>query len=131
RMVPRMMNVTAGGLIREWCERQGVAVRVATRVTAIEPGGKGQPLRVVLEDGAALPADLVISAAGVTPNIDFLAGSGVSTDRGVLIDRHMRTSVPGIFAAGDVAQGLDFSTGEYSVQAIQPTAVDHGRLAAA
>jgi NADPH-dependent 2,4-dienoyl-CoA reductase/sulfur reductase-like enzyme len=42
----------------------------------------------------------------------------------------MCSSVPGIYAAGDVACGRDFSTGEYSVQAIQPTAVDHGRIAA-
>ncbi len=43
----------------------------------------------------------------------------------------MCSSVPGIYAAGDAACGLDFSTGDYSVQAVQPTAVDHGRIAAA
>jgi NAD(P)H-nitrite reductase large subunit len=48
----------------------------------------------------------------------------------VLIDRHFRTNVEDIYAAGDVAQGLDFCTGEYSVHAIQPTASDHGHLAA-
>ena len=42
----------------------------------------------------------------------------------------MQTNDPAVFAAGDVAQGIDFSTGEYSVQAIQPTAADHGQLAA-
>ena len=63
-------------------------------------------------------------------NTAFLEGSGVKTDEGILVDRHLQTSAPDVYAAGDVAQGLDFNTGEYTVQAIQPTAADHGRLAA-
>ena len=43
---------------------------------------------------------------------------------------HLQTNLPDIYAAGDVCQGRDFSTGEYTVQAIQPTAADHGRIAA-
>ena len=129
-MVPRMMNQTAGGMIKRWCESRGVRVLTSTRVVAIEQGNNGRALRAVLANGDTLLADLIISATGVRPNIEFLEGSGVKTDQGALIDRHMQTSVPDIYAAGDVAQGLDFSTGDYSVQAIQPTAADHGQLAA-
>ena len=68
--------------------------------------------------------------SGVAPNVGFLEGSGIKTDHGVLVDQHLETSAEGVFAAGDVAQGLDFSTGEYSVHAIQPTATEHGRIAA-
>jgi NAD(P)H-nitrite reductase large subunit len=128
RMVPRMMNATAGNLIKQWCVAKGVAVHTSTRVSAISRSGQG--LSVALDNGLALPADLVISATGVRPNVEFLSGSGVKIEQGVVIDRNMQTSVPGIYAAGDVAQGLDFSTGGYSVQAIQPTAADHGQLAA-
>ena len=71
-----------------------------------------------------------MSATGVKPNTDVVAGSGIECDQGILVDRTMRTNDPNVFAAGDVAQGIDFSTGDYSVQAIQPTAVDHGQLAA-
>src|SRR5579885_1378232 len=130
RMVPRMMNTTAGGLIKQWCLDKGVRVHTSTKVTAIEKGPDGRGLRVRLDNGTVLPADLIISATGVRPNIGFLKGSGIKTDHGVLINRNMQTSNPHVFAAGDVAQGLDFSTGEYSVQAIQPTAADHGLLAA-
>jgi NAD(P)H-nitrite reductase large subunit len=73
---------------------------------------------------------LIVSATGVRPNIDLLEGTGVETDHGILVNRNMQTNDPNIFAAGDVAQGRDFSTGEYSVQAIQPTATEHGQLAA-
>lgn len=128
RMVPRMMNDTAGNMIKDWCEDQGVKVHTSTQVTSIEQSGNG--LKVNLNSGESVDADLVVSATGVRPNIDVVAGSGVETDHGILVDRAMCTNDPNIFAAGDVAQGIDFSTGDYSVQAIQPTAVDHGHLAA-
>ena len=127
RMVPRMMNDASGGLIKRWCEQQGVRVLTSTRVEGISGG---DPLDVTLSDGTSLAADLVISATGVVPNTQFLDGSGVDIEHGVLVDDRLETSVAGIFAAGDVAQGRDFSTGSYSVQAIQPTAVEHGRVAA-
>jgi len=128
RMVPRMMNEQMGGMLKSWCEDKGVTVRTSTRVEGIEAEGDG--LRVQLEGGETIAAALVISATGVTPNVEFLAGSGVAVDRGVVVDEHLATSAEGVYAAGDVAQGKDFSTGGFSVQAIQPTAVDHARIAA-
>jgi len=130
RMVPRMMSETAGNLMKKWCENKGVNVHTSTKVTGIEKAGRGAALRVHLDSGQDLDADLVISATGVRPNLGFLEGAGIEVDQGVLINDRFQTSAPGIYAAGDVAQGRDFSTGEYSVQAIQPTAVDHGRTAA-
>jgi NADPH-dependent 2,4-dienoyl-CoA reductase/sulfur reductase-like enzyme len=130
RMVPRMLNETAGGLLGSWCEQRGVKLRVSSRVAAIEPGTGGRPLRVVIEGGESIAADIVIRATGVHSNIDFLEGSGIDTDRGVRVNEYLETSVPGVYAAGDVAESRDFSTGAYVVQAIQPTAVEHGRAAA-
>ena len=129
RMVPRMMSETAGNLIKKWCETKGVNVYTSTKVTAIEKDRKA-PLRVTLDSGETVDADLVISATGVKPNVDFLKGAGIDVEHGILVNDRFQTNVAEIFAAGDVAQGRDFSTGEYSVQAIQPTAVDHGRTAA-
>jgi NAD(P)H-nitrite reductase large subunit len=127
RMVPRMMNQTAGGLIKRWCERQGVRVFTGAKATAIQPG---EPLGVVLDNGRTLLADLVIRATGVRPNVDFLADSGIDVDQGVLVTECLQTSADNVFAAGDVCQGRDLSTGTFRVQAIQPTAVEHGRVAA-
>ena len=128
RMVPRMMNQTAGNFIKQWCQEKGVTVHTSTKVEAIEK--KGNSLKVKLSNGELLDADLVISATGVKSNIQFLDGSNIKTDRGILVNNHLQSSHPDIYAAGDVCQGKDFSTGEYSVQAIQPTAADHGRIAA-
>ena len=130
RMVPRMMNHNSGGLIKSWCGNKGVSVLTSTRVAAIQQDTGPHPLSVQLEGGAAHPADLVICATGVAPNTELLQGTGITIDEGVLVNEHLQTSDPNVFAAGDVAQGKDFSTGEYSVQAIQPTAVEHGRVAA-
>lgn len=134
RMVPRMMNEVSGGLIKRWCEGLGVNIHTSSRVHEIDEvvGASGQrQLRVVLDGGETYEADMVIAATGVRPNIAFLSGSGVEIDNGIVVDDCFRTNLPGVFAAGDVCQGYDFSTGSKMVQAIQPTAVDHGRYAAA
>ncbi len=128
RMVPRMMDQNSGNLIKKWCQEKGVSVHTSTRVESIaEEDGC---LKVSLNNAEVVDADVVISATGVKSNIQFLEGSGVETEFGVLVNDHLQSSDPDIYAAGDVCQGKDFSTGEYSVQAIQPTAADHGRIAA-
>ncbi len=129
RMVPRMMNEKAGKLIKRWCIDKGIRVLTSTRVEAVEVG-QASPLSIKLAGQSAISADLLVSATGVRPNIAFLKNTDIKTEQGILIDCHMQTSVPDIYAAGDVAQGLDFSTGENTVQAIQPTAAEHAQIAA-
>ena len=131
RMVSRMMDATAGGMLQRWCAARNIRVLTSTRVSAVEAAdGDAGDKAVVLDGGERIDAHLVVLAVGVGPNIGFLEGSGIKTDHGVLVDQHLQTSAAGVYAAGDVAQGLDFSTGEYSVHAIQPTATEHGRIAA-
>jgi NAD(P)H-nitrite reductase large subunit len=133
RMVARMMDDTAAGMLKRWCEAQGVRVLTGTRVeriASVQNGGEGADLRVSLSNGDTIPARLVVLAAGVRSNIDFLGGSTIAVNRGVRVDEYMQTSVPGIYAAGDCCEALDLSTGQRDVLAIQPTAVEHGRMAA-
>ncbi|MBE0548459.1 MAG: NAD(P)/FAD-dependent oxidoreductase [Rubrivivax sp.] len=129
RMVPRMMGPTAGGMIKDWCEKKGVAVHTAARVDAIERDAT-QVMKVRLSTGAVIEADLVISATGVKPNIGFLEDSGVRCLVGVLTDEHLQTSVPGIYAAGDCAEAFDKISGKTIVSAIQPNAAEQARVAA-
>jgi NADPH-dependent 2,4-dienoyl-CoA reductase/sulfur reductase-like enzyme len=127
RMVPRMMGPTAGNMIRRWCESKGVTVHTETRLEAIETS---TPLRVRLSNGEHLPADLVIIAAGVKPNIGFLEHSGIECLQGVLTDARMQTNVSGIYAAGDCAEAFDKVSGRTIVSAIQPNAAEQARVAA-
>ena len=128
RMLPRMMDEAGGAMIARWCESKGVAVRTGTRVT--ETARSSGHLTLATDRGDPIEADLVVCATGVAPNMDFLAGAGIESDTGILVDHRLRTSADGVYAAGDVAQGPDFSTGQQEVHAIQPTAVEHGRIAA-
>jgi NADPH-dependent 2,4-dienoyl-CoA reductase/sulfur reductase-like enzyme len=128
RMLPRMMDEVGGDMIARWCEGKGVRVLTGVRVEAVE--SVDGALALSLDNGESLPADLVVCATGVSPNVDFLAGTGIDVEDGVLVDAHLQSSIPGIYAAGDVAQGPDFSTGLRQVHAIQPTASEHGRIAA-
>lgn len=146
RMVPRMMGPTAGGMIKDWCEKKGVRVYTGARVEAIEHNESGlinklaaavglagshpAPLRVRLSNGQFIDCDLVISATGVKPNIGFLENTSVKCLVGVLTDEHMQTSVPGIYAAGDCAEAFDKISGKTIVSAIQPNAADQARVAA-
>lgn len=129
RMVPRMMNEVSGNMIKRWCEQKGVDVHTSTRADSIESAG-GSKLTVRLNNGQSVEADLVITATGVKSNMQFAIDSGLHSDQGILVNSYLQTNHEDIYAAGDVCQGKDFSTGEYMVQAIQPTAVEHAKVAA-
>lgn len=129
RMVSRMTNRTMGTMIKDWCVDKGIRVLTSTKVERID-SGTTSPLTVSTNTQESIDADLIICATGVRSNTAFLDGSGIEIDMGVVVGDYMETSVADIYAAGDVAQGKDFSTGDYYVQAIQPTAVEHGKVAA-
>jgi NAD(P)H-nitrite reductase large subunit len=127
-MVRRMMSPTASGLIQRWCEARGVKILTRTQPKGLS--SNGGVLRVDLGDGRILPADLYLSVVGVDPNLEFLAGTGIEIGRGILVDANLRSSVPGVYAAGDVAESTDCLTGKRQLNAIQPNAAEQGRIAA-
>lgn len=127
RMVPRMMTGVAGGMIKKWVQEKGVQVFTDTKVESIAK--TNSCLTVKLSNGKALEVDLVISATGVKPNIAFLKSSGLDMHTGILVNDQMQTSHPDVYAAGDVTESIDFSTGERIVNAIQPNAAEQARIA--
>jgi NAD(P)H-nitrite reductase large subunit len=118
-----MMTPAGSRMLQRWLEEKGVTVVTQGRIERIEPGPR------LMMDKQTIAADLVILATGVHPNVSFLEGTGVEIDQGIVVNDRMQTNVPGIYAAGDVAQGRDFSTGQWVVHALQPTATEHGRIA--
>src|SRR5216684_667242 len=78
-------------------------------------GKHGQVTGVVTTSGARISCELVIIAIGVEPNIDFIKSSGIPCGRGVRVDSGMRTSAPDIYAAGDVLETTDTTTGRTRV----------------
>jgi NAD(P)H-nitrite reductase large subunit len=129
RILPRMVDETGAGLVADWLTRHGVTIRAGATLRQIEEV-KGRK-RLTFERGPAVTADAVIMATGIRTNLDFLKDSGLRIDQGVVVDDHLRSNVPNVFAAGDVAQGPDRVSGAGVVHAIEPTAQEHGRVAGA
>ena len=128
QVLPRSFDAELAGEIAALFESRGVTLRLGQRATALERTGAGVAL--ALSDGSAEAADLVVACVGVRPRAGFLAGAGLATGRGVLADRRMATNLPGVFAAGDVAEGLG-ADGTPGVHPVLPTAAGQGRVAGA
>ena len=84
---------------------------------------------VVLTSGEKLSCDVVIVAIGVVPRIDLVSGMDIKARRGILVDKFMRTNIPDVFAAGDVAEAYDFVLNENRLLPLWPLAVIEGRIA--
>ncbi len=129
RILPRMIDDAGAGLVKTWLERHGVAVRTGAKLAKIEDARGRKRLRFA--GSGDLVADVVIMATGIKTNLEWLQGSGLAINRGVVVDERLRASVPNVYAAGDVAEGRDLVSGEPAVHAIEPTAQEHGRVVGA
>ncbi|MCV7198536.1 NAD(P)/FAD-dependent oxidoreductase [Mycobacterium angelicum] len=94
-----------GALVTRLHREEGVDVRTGLGVAEVK--GQGHVDTVVLTDGAELPADLVVVGIGSKPATDWLDGSGIAVDNGVICDEAGRTSAPNVWALGDVASWRD------------------------
>jgi NADPH-dependent 2,4-dienoyl-CoA reductase/sulfur reductase-like enzyme len=109
-------------------ERYGTDLRCGVGVGALE--GDGRVETVVLTDGTRLPADMVVVGIGATPATQWLEGSGLALDDGVLCDETLATAAPGVYAAGDVARWTSPVTGQRVRVEHWTSAADQGALAA-
>jgi nitrite reductase (NADH) large subunit len=124
-MAAMLDTETASVAVRLMRER-GVDVRLNTKAQAFM--GDGMAKGVKLDSGEVLQADLIIAATGVKPNLDLLKGSGITCKRGICVDNQLRTDSPDIFAAGDCIETINRVTGETSLHAIFPNAVEQGQV---
>ncbi len=129
-ILPRMLDAASASLAEAWLASRDVDVATGAQVVRISVC-EGNDKHVELADGRKIAADLVVLATGVRPNLQLVEGTAIRTDLGILVDDHLQTSVDGVFAGGDVAQGPSLYDDTPAVHAIQPTAVDHGRVAGA
>jgi NADPH-dependent 2,4-dienoyl-CoA reductase/sulfur reductase-like enzyme len=102
----RILGPELGAFVRGVHEEHGVVFHLPRTARRITASG------VVLDDGTTLEAELVVAGIGVRPRTALAEAAGLAADRGILVDRYLQTSAPGIFAAGDVARWPDPLTGE-------------------
>ncbi|MGH8784963.1 MAG: FAD-dependent oxidoreductase [Cupriavidus necator] len=92
----------ASAQLRNALAAQGVTWHFRATVQAIEPDADG--LRATLSNGAVIPADTVLSAIGLRADTTLAQAAGLRCERGIVVDRRLQTSAPGIYALGDCAQ---------------------------
>nr|WP_294544992.1 FAD-dependent oxidoreductase [uncultured Rhodopila sp.] len=127
QVLPSYFDAEAAGQIERSFTAHGVVFRFGRTAVSVAPDGEG--CRLTLDDGAELEADLLLVATGVRAEFGYLAGSGIATGRGILVDATMRTSAKAVWAAGDVAEAPAFPGPGTAVAGILPEAVAQGRTA--
>jgi len=97
----RVLGEAVGQSIADLHRAHGVRTIFDDTVAAFE--GTQRVTRVITKGGLRLDCDFVVAGIGIEPVVDFLDGTGIHVDNGVVVDAYCQTSVPGIYAAGDVA----------------------------
>jgi nitrite reductase (NADH) large subunit len=123
-LLSQMVDAEAGRRVGELFREHGVTVRTGRDVRALH--GDRQVERAELDNGESVPADLVVIGKGIQANVEWLKGSGLRLERGVLVDLCSRASAPDIFAAGDCAESEDPLTGRPALSGIWPVAYEMG-----
>jgi nitrite reductase (NADH) large subunit len=128
RILSAAFDRPAGRIVARKMKANGIDVITEETVVSVE--GEGADITgVTLKSGDFILCDTVIVAIGVRPAADFLKGSKVEVNRGVVVNDTMETSVKGIFAAGDVAEATDFFSGQKNPMPIWPDAYIQGDIA--
>ena len=123
----RALGPMIGGVMADIHREHGVDVRLGVGVDALEGDDHVEAVRLV--DGTVIEAEVVVVGVGVAPNVDWLAGSGLNVDDGVVCDETL-LAAPGIVAAGDIARWPSTRYGQYLRVEHWETAIQMGEAAA-
>ncbi len=121
RLLPRQLDEAAAAILKGRLEAMGFRFYLGAATQEIVGADGG--LAVVLKDGERLPADMVLISAGVRPEVGLARALGAAVDKGVVVDDYLRTSLPDVYAAGDVAEH------QGRLYGIWPAAQEQGRIA--
>ncbi|MCX7795149.1 MAG: FAD-dependent oxidoreductase [bacterium] len=127
RILGSILDEDGARMVQEIFEEKGVIFLLENSV--VEIFGEEKVREILLKSGEALPADILIFAIGVVPNVDIFRGTKLKINRGILVNERMETNIPDVYSAGDVVEALDLLTNEDRVIPILPNAYMQGEIA--
>lgn len=122
-LLPRQLDAEGGAVLQSLLEAEGLHIQTNSQVEAIL--GEQGASEVRLKDGRKIKSELVLVSTGVRPRIKLAKEAGLAVNRGVVVDKHLQSSVEDIYAAGDVAEFRGHLYG------IIPPAIEQARIAVA
>jgi NAD(P)H-nitrite reductase large subunit len=127
RILSQTLDFEASEMVERHLRKMGVRIIKERDVIQLKEthGSK----TAILTRGEEIKIDFIFAGKGVRPNIEFLGGSGIKTQNGILVNEYIETNVEGIYAAGDVAQARDFFSAENVNYGLWPSAVEQGEIA--
>ena len=131
RVLGTLLDESASRLVEKALLGEGVRLFTGRTVKAIlgSEGDEAVVGGVVLSDGQKLDCDLVVVAIGVSPRTQLVKDTAIRVNRGIVVDSHMATNVPDVYACGDVAEAYDRIYGTHRLTPIWPNAYVGGRVA--
>ena len=126
-----ILDKTASVIAEKVLTKAGVTVITGQTVQRILGRNDNEAAvgKVVMSDGTEIPCDLVVVAIGVVPRTEFVKATELKVNRGIVVDRFMRTNLPDVHACGDVAEAHDFLLGKNRLLPLWPLAHLGGRVA--
>ncbi|GBE01937.1 NADH-dependent phenylglyoxylate dehydrogenase subunit epsilon [bacterium BMS3Bbin06] len=105
RVLPRMLDGEVAGILEKHIKAEGINIITGRTIESVKRGGGKQRLEgVVLDKGESISCKVLIVSVGVRPNLEMIRNSSLKTGAGVMTDNRMRTNIPNIYAAGDIAE---------------------------
>jgi NAD(P)H-nitrite reductase large subunit len=131
KILSLLLDAKASDIVEAIIRKAGVNFATGQSVQKIigKPENDGAVGGVILTKGDQVYCDLVIVTIGVIPRTELVVGTAVKLNRGIVVDNYMQTSVPDVYASGDVAEAYDFILNQNRLLPLWPLAVLEGRVA--
>ncbi|TCO77983.1 NAD(P)/FAD-dependent oxidoreductase [Marinisporobacter balticus] len=120
-LLPRQLDEELATFVKEKLEEKGLNIHIGAATQEII--GNTKATGVGIKDGRIINGEMILFSTGIRPNINIANDTKIKVDKGILVDEAMETSIPNIYAAGDIAQISDGAMGLWSV------AMDQGKVA--